>query len=235
MQGSEPYYCRTCTSRYAKRARVRRLECSVLRKVKRNSGNVHALVDDSLEILERRSYKTYRARLEAEKRLRRSHHAWNFSSIAASVATAIASIALLVDPSVYGKRGEAMLVFASVLTFALYLAAATLDYSGRSRNMFINYRKIQALSERVERLRKFGHGTSGDVIERLWNEYDALLDESENHASFDYYRTRSSAELSEAERWALRGATALLAIPYVTGILPILLLGRLIWWLASSA
>src|SRR4051794_21743147 len=107
----------------------------------------------ALQRLEDRAYKTYRSRLHASKRLASRHQAWNASLIASSTATAIAAIALLSDESIYGDAGPTLVVCASILTLVASLVSSALDYSGRSRDMSVNYRRIQRLSVEVELLR----------------------------------------------------------------------------------
>jgi hypothetical protein len=133
------------------------------------------------QTLERRSYKTYSARLQASRRLASRNRAWNASLIATSTATTIASVALLTDSSIYGRSGPTLLVCTAILTLIASLVASGLDYSGRSRDMFLNYRRLQRLSAEVERYVCSAGLQSREVLETLHERYDGLLDESENH------------------------------------------------------
>ena len=104
-----------------------------------------------LETLERRSFKTYTARREASIRLGRRSRAWNASMVALATSTTVASIGMLSDEKMYGDSGPTLLVCVAVLALVASLVTSGLDYSGRSRNMFVNYRKIQRLSAKAER------------------------------------------------------------------------------------
>ena len=119
------------------------------------------------QTLERRSYKTYSARLQASRRLASRNRAWNASLIATSTATTIASVALLTDSSIYGRSGPTLLVCTAILTLIASLVASGLDYSGRSRDMFLNYRRLQRLSAEVERYVCSAGLQSREVLETL--------------------------------------------------------------------
>jgi hypothetical protein len=183
-----------------------------------------------LEVLEDRSYKTYYSRLRASQRLASRHRAWNASLISTTTASAIASIALLADADIYGGAGPTLLVCISVLTLTASLVTSGLDYSGRSRDMFLNYRRIQRLSAEVERMKKEPHLHRFAVVEELNRRYDALLDESENHTEADYYR----AFPIDKKSWSTRRESALSIFPYVSLLIPIGLVAPLVSWMTSS-
>src|SRR5690606_38868506 len=104
-----------------------------------------------LQDLESRSYSTYPARVEAARRLKSREHAWNASLVSLTVAVTIAAVALLVDPEVFGPRGEALMVCLSVLSLAAAIIVPSLNYSRRANDMSVNYRRIQQLSVDAER------------------------------------------------------------------------------------
>jgi hypothetical protein len=159
------------------------------------------------------------------------HRAWNASLIATSTATTIASVALLTDESIYGEAGPTLLVCASILTLIASLVASGLDYSGRSRDMFVNYRRIQRLSAKVERMLGNPATVSRQELELLHDTYDALLDESENHTQADYYHAFPSDMKRTAEVW---GEDLLSSAPYLSFGAPVALLIPFVALIASG-
>ena len=193
----------------------------------------HPDVATSLKRLEDRSYKTYRCRLRASGRLAARNQAWNASLIASSTATTIAAVALLTDESIYGAAGPTLVVCASILTLVASLVSSSLDYSGRSKNLFLNYRRLQRLSAEVERLAEAPDGrTNDDVVETLHRRYDALLDESENHTEADYYHAvLKGTQKKPASAW-VQDLVSL--VPYVALLAPIGLLVPFAEWVLSG-
>lgn len=197
----------------------------------------HAL----LKTLEHRSYLTYLGRLHASTRLAFRNRAWNAALIAASGAVTVASVALLVYPDIYGSTGPTLLVLVSILALIASLVTSSLNYSARSRDMFHNYRRLQALSAEVERRVKAGQPTTL-IAEDLNRRYDALLDESENHTTADHKRvlhgiakkngqkTRSLWREPEVVMQALVSAA-----PYASLVIPVLLLAPLVSLLFTEA
>jgi hypothetical protein len=182
---------------------------------------------DHLALLEARAYKSYMARMRASQRLASRGRAWNASLIALSTSTAIASIALLADDSMYGRGGPTLLVCVSVLTLVASLVTSGLDYSGRSRDMFLNYRRIQRLSAEAERAKDVSELHTREYVEGLNNQYDALLDESENHTEADHLRATRKGKWA----WALWRERALSFGPYVSLALPVALLVPFVRWM----
>jgi len=179
-----------------------------------------------LQTLEKRSFKTYEARLRAASRLAARNRAWNAFLIATSSATVIASVALLVEPDIYGIGGPVLLVGVSILTVVASLVTASLDYSGRARNMFINYRKVQRLSGKAERARQDPRRCNQETVNRLSKEYDNLLDESENHTEGDHAKAQSLwRSRSRLKEWLLT------VTPLGSFLLPVLLIVPLLSWI----
>jgi hypothetical protein len=173
-----------------------------------------------------RSYKTYRARLKAFERLQSRQRAWNTSLLALSVATTIASIALLSDENMYGKAGPTVLVCVSVLALVASLAVAGLNYGVRSRDMFRNYRAIQRISVEAEGFIADGEASSED-FQKLADRYHALLDDSENQTSADHKAADKEADI---KRWHVAASATLTVLPYVALIVPILVVVPFIAW-----
>lgn len=182
-----------------------------------------------LNTLERRTYTTYNARLQASIRLARRSRAWNTSLVSLATSTTVASIGMLTDGQMYGSDGDTLLVCVAVLALVASLVTSGLDYSGRSRNMFVNYRKLQALSVKAERAVVSPSMHTQGVVDRLYDEYDALLDESENHTAGDHLRAQSSSFWS----WPILRDWALTLLPYVTLLFPIGLLIPLVGTLSG--
>lgn len=183
-------------------------------------------------ILERRSFKSYKSRLCASRRLAARNRAWNASLIASSTAATIASVALLSESTIYGRSGPTLLVCVSILTLVASLVASGLDYSGRSRDMFLNYRRLQRLSAEVERYVQAPNLQTHAILETLHARYDALLDESENHTEADYFRAFPDESRRTGSFWR---ETLLSAMPYVTLLAPIGLLIPFVNWIVSGS
>ncbi|MCW2501715.1 MAG: hypothetical protein JWN87_3391 [Frankiales bacterium] len=165
--------------------------------------------------------------MRASQRLASRGRAWNASLISLSTSTAIASIALLADPDMYGRGGPTLLVCVSVLTLVASLVTSGLDYSGRSRNMFVNYRKIQRLSAEAERAKDIPEKQTREYVDALNTQYDALLDESENHTEADHYRATREGKRT----WAVWRELGLSFGPYLSLALPIALLIPFARWM----
>ncbi|MEB0286713.1 SLATT domain-containing protein [Cryobacterium sp. 10S3] len=179
-----------------------------------------------LERVAARSYKSYRARLVASNRLQARQRAWNTCLLALSVATTVASIALLSDGTMYGNAGPTVLVCVSVGALISSLVAAGLNYGGRSRDMFMNYRALQRLSVEAESMldREFVHD---EEVSKLTERHNALLDDSENHTSADHKSADPEAPISI---WVLRRAQWLTNLPYLALSVPVLVVWPFAHW-----
>lgn len=171
--------------------------------------------------LEGRTYKTYLARLQACMRLNKRAKAWNALMISAALASLIASAAMLRDAEIYGPNGDLLWMFVAIITFTASLIVSSLNYSGRSRDMFLNYRKIQALSSELEFLKKHGSATHDNVL-TLKRSYDALLDESENHTTADFFSTKDST--TRWQKLIIASSAVLDYAPWIAVILPVILI-----------
>lgn len=185
-------------------------------------------MSDWLKTIEDRSYKTYKARLKSAERLQRTSHSWNAALIGTSIATTVASVALLVDPEVYGRRGEVLLVGISILALSASFVVATRNYGARAREMASSYRKIQRLSVEAERLQTLAAVTSEEV-EALSERYQDLLDESENHTEADFFAIHSM-KWGFTSLLATAAGFAYTALPWLFLIVPAVILIRFAWW-----
>ncbi len=179
--------------------------------------------EEEVETLETRTYKTYLARLRACMRLSKRARAWNALMISASLASLIASAAMLRDPQIYGRNGDLLWMFVAIITFTASLIISSLNYSGRSRDMFLNYRKIQALSSDLEFIRTHGSYDHDSVV-ALKRSYDALLDESENHTSSDFLSANRPSNLTVREKLTVGASWMQDYAPWIAVILPALLI-----------
>lgn len=149
-----------------------------------------------LESLCSRSYDTYRARLQASKRLAFRNRLWNASLVALSIGLVLGSIGMLADDRMYGPKGDTLLVALAVMQLSASLVVSGLNYGGRSRDMFTNYRRMQRLSVAAENLNR-EPSPEPAAVRALSDEYQMLLDESENHTSADFYRASKRIELRD--------------------------------------
>ena len=181
-------------------------------------------------LLEKRAYSTYKARLKAAQRLASRNNAWNAWLISMSTSSVVASVAILVDDSIYGAAGDALLLIVAIVALVASLSVSVSNYSGRSRDMFLNYRKIQRLSSEAERVRMSPEVAPPGWIEEANRQYDALLDESENHTVGDHDAATGRGDGSIAAR---RDQIVTL-LPYVGLAVPVALLIPFVSWFASS-
>lgn len=138
---------------------------------------------------ESRAYKTYRARESASRRLGQRARAWNWALVAFSTSTTIAAIGLLTDRDMYGPHGDTLMVCLAVLALVASLTTSNMDYSGRSRDMFINYRKLQRIAVEMEELHSQNdHPVTYATVKDLSERYQTILDETENHTPGDHLR-----------------------------------------------
>lgn len=185
---------------------------------------------------EQRAYKTYRARQSAANRLARRARAWNWALVAFSTSTTIAAIGMLSDPDMYGPSGDTLMVCLAVLVLVASLATANVDHSGRSRDMFINYRKLQRISVEMEQLgSQWDVQVTHDRVKELSDRHQAILDETENHTSGDHLRHFSrtlakddlyysaDSNLHARRRRAMASDFLITSAPYLTLLVPVAL------------
>ncbi|WP_175404275.1 MULTISPECIES: SLATT domain-containing protein [Gordonia] len=201
-----------------------------------NSKDRTLIIDDKvarehLLSIERRAYKTYRARESASSRLGRRARAWNWAIVALSTATTVAAVGMLTDASMYGPNGPTLLVCVSVFALVVSLAATNMNHSGRSRDMFLNYRKIQRIAVEMEQMIT-EEVVTRSMVAAISDRYQEVLDESENHTSGDYWRHFSSKLAKDQafylgedvsqylRRREMLRDTTVTSLPYITLLLP---------------
>jgi hypothetical protein len=184
-----------------------------------------------LELIEDRTYKTYKSRLNASERLRALGRAWNFSMLAFSTSTVVATIGLLTDPKMYGKAGATLIAVLAVLSLVASLVVAAQSYPARSRDMFASYRRVQRISASAESVRLGASEPTQAQVDQLLKEYNDALDDSENHSGADYLR----AFPTPGVRWQTVVANLTLAAPYLSLLAPVLVVIPFIIWATSVA
>jgi len=107
------------------------------------------------------------------------------------------------------------------------LVVAGLNFGGRSRDMFMNYRRIQTLSVEAEALLIRG-GANADEVDQLAARYDSLLDDSENHTESDYQRAFPD---SARGAWPIKRAKLLTVAPYSALLVPLLVIWPILTWI----
>lgn len=185
---------------------------------------------ESLKKLEDRSYKSYRGRMYASQRLALRGTAWNTSLLSLTVATTVASIGLLSDSQMYGAAGPTIFVCLAVLSLVISLVVAGLNYGARSRDLFNNYRRLQRLSTEAEHLRISSPNPTASEVKMLLDRYNDLLDESENHNAADWERSKGRTGSTYI---TLKDST-ISAFPFITLVVPVLVLLPLVNWFISG-
>lgn len=186
---------------------------------------------DSLQKIEDRSYKSYKARMYASRRLALRGKAWNVSLLSLTVATTIASIGLLTNDQMYGAAGPTIFACLAVLSLVISLVVAGQNYSGRSRDLFNNYRRLQRLSTEAEYLRLKNETADPEKVQALLSRYNDLLDDSENHSEADYERT---LDQNSQRSWLINQDRFFSALPYVFLIVPLLVLIPFSIWIVDA-
>jgi hypothetical protein len=185
--------------------------------------------DDALKRLEKRAFTTYKARVRAHERLTRRNNAWNASLVSASTATTIASVGLLVNRSMYGEHGDAIMLVVAIVSLVASLVVSSVNYGARARSMEASYKKIQEISSTAEDLRNDPDPVSYRRYVELHREYQIALESSENHTSADYHRWETESYWS-AFQYLWRD-TLLGVAPYLSLLIPIALLIPFTRWL----
>ena len=180
---------------------------------------------EAVKKLEDRSYKAFKARLKAHERLSRRNVAWNVSLVTLATSTTIASVGLLVNRSMYGAGGDALMVVLAILSLVVSLVVSSMNYGSRARSMESNYKRIQQISLSAEH---FFVDTAQATAQRyfeLKNEYSIALESSENHSEADYLRSSN-----DASRRALWQDSLVSLLPYATLTIPLALVVPFAWW-----
>ena len=204
---------------------LKRLQCTLTRSATQPPPPINlqlgppSPLERAVGELERRSYKTYLARVKTAQRLRGRDNGWNFAMVALSSGLLLASVGLLVNGNVYGPHSALLITGLSVLALVASLVIANVGYGRRSRDAENNYKRIQALSLEAEQFFLRDSATQQDFL-RLQDRYNALLEASENHTAADYHRSRNCGSCAAC----CRSSSAMTVLPYLCVIVPVCLL-----------
>lgn len=176
-----------------------------------------------------RSYTTYQSRIKASERLARLNACWNIALMVSAVAVTIDSVVLLVDSTALGDKGDVVLVCASIITLFISVTVSGMNLSGRSRDMFTSYRRIQRLSAEAER--HAVHDCTSERLNQLSQEYDDMLDNSDNHRLCDYLKIRPE---KREHWWQGRSDIAALVPPILLIAVSIGLVSPAVAWMLST-
>lgn len=143
---------------------------------------------DQLQDLTTWTERTYLSRLQLAKRLQLRGALWGAALVSSSVVSAVVSVALLVDDSIYGRKGAFVWSAAGIIILAASLVVSNADYAQRARLAFEAYRKFQRISVLVRDSNDQARGRRRRKREfaALNGSYQALLDETVNHSSADF-------------------------------------------------
>jgi len=148
---------------------------------------------------------------------------------------------MLTSPELYGKNGSTVLVCTSVLSLVASLMTTNMDYAGRSRDMYLNYRKIQRISVELEQLRLSSANEFTEKLNEISNHYQDILDETENHTSGDFRRNFPKNPSTQVRFaipvWLQKEVlqdTVITLLPYSTLAVPIIILVPFLRMLTGS-
>lgn len=178
--------------------------------------------------LERRAYKTYKARLKSYERLRSRGVAWNAFLISSATATTVASVGLLSEPRMYGAHGATLLAMLAIVSLVASLVVANMNYGSRSQAVESNYKRIQQIALAAEALAT--RGCTVRQVEHMQREYEIALESSENHSEPDYQRSLEAP----TNRWRIRRDDIVSLVPFLMLLAPVAVAVPVIAWLARG-
>ncbi|MGA6161010.1 SLATT domain-containing protein [Amycolatopsis magusensis] len=183
------------------------------------------LLRQKVALLESRAYSTYRARLEAHKRITRLNISWNTALVGLATSTTVAAVGQLVYPGMYGSGGNALMVVLAVLSLVASLVVSSMNYGARARAMEASYKRIQQISLLAERMETtIPSDQLARRFEELQREYEIAIESSENHVTADHHKAINQ------KSWETRNQSVLNALPYITLVVPVLLLVPFVNW-----
>lgn len=147
-------------------------------------------VDD----LVNRSFRTYKIRLKSYQRITHRANAWDGALVASSTSSLVVSTTLLAFPEHATAPVNTLVTIVSLLTLIVSLVVTGVGYRQRANDMFVNYRAIQRFSAVLEAREKTDPELSPDEILRWAEQYQTILDFTENQADEDYEPARSNRQ-----------------------------------------
>lgn len=136
---------------------------------------------DNRKSLERKIYITYKARINTAERLKANENFVQFLNIYYSLCLAAFSIYSINNKS---YRLSLILVIASVMVTVVTVFLNTKKYSQRSKDLKSNYIALGELYQGIHGEENFDSCKFAGYSKKYAN----LLNSSENHSEFDYYR-----------------------------------------------
>lgn len=190
-----------------------------------------------LEKFERRTYVTFLSRARASTRVATRGVLWMIALSVASAASLCVSVVSLSGAERPVSEADLASALFALATLVLSLIVASLDFQGRSRDLFHSFRAIQRVSARAESLRELPQRpqTVEDVRSGLESAYQDALDQSENHTTLDYYLARPprAGEHKKTDdrtrRLAFWAQGALTAFPVLVILASVLWLMSILW------
>lgn len=131
------------------------------------------------ERLERRVYITYKARINTAERLKRTESFIQGLNIYYSLFLTALSIYTVTNSS---QKLSLVLIIASVVVTVSIVFLSTKRYAERAKDLKNNYIMLDQL------YRDICNTDSTSDLDTLNKQYTVLLNNSENHTEFDYYR-----------------------------------------------
>ncbi|SLF29078.1 Uncharacterised protein [Mycobacteroides abscessus subsp. bolletii] len=149
-------------------------------------------MEELIEKYEKRSYSTYKSRLEAYERLKRQNICWNIALISSSFTTIAVSIAILNKSNI--NQISTLLIIISILNLVCSLIVPTMKFPKRIEDMRNSYLEAQISSQNFEYLRlsqQEPNLTNKKLFEEI-EKYQRNLLNAENHAKRDYKNSKKS-------------------------------------------
>lgn len=128
--------------------------------------------------MEDKLWFTYKARIEAETRLRNNDLHSQVLLVWYAVVSAVFSIIAIRYPQFLGKDTDVISSILSVALLAISMLVANRDYRGRASAMQSNYIAIKRLYEEIK-------GTTPSDLASVAKQYADLLESTENHTPYD--------------------------------------------------
>ncbi|WP_141743329.1 SLATT domain-containing protein [Corynebacterium sp. HMSC08F01] len=152
---------------------------------------------DYRDSLVSRYKKTYKSRLELEKRLSRELKQVEILVLTSSTCAMIVTIINLAAPNKPFEDTAIVVAIMSMLTLIGSLTISASNRRERSQKAFNTYRRIQRLRKELERL-DLNSPTEAwpEKIASIEAQYEGLIDSSENHSENDYFRALAGEKKS---------------------------------------
>lgn len=145
----------------------------------------------------RKVYITFKARANAESRLRRVGSQWGYALTATSTAVLIGTIFALAAPAFLGTYTAPLLASTSAVVVIQSMVVSQSNFASRADRMLDHYRRLQSISDRLEAMLAASPPSS---VDGLRSEYQRELESIENHSALDYRVAELGIKLSNIDR-----------------------------------